>query len=328
MKPSTNLKKFILEYLNGNDFTFLPLKKGLSDRNIFRIVTGNFSFIAVESGLIPENIAFIEFTKSFYKINFKVPQILKVSADSSMYLTVDLGEKTLYDFILENIKERKILLKFYTKAINDLFIFQTDGNTVIDYGFCYQTGSFNSELITKDENKFIEYYGKYLPDYDAELFNDSFSILNAKLTSFNSGFFMYRDFQPRNIIINKDELFYIDYQSGRKGPLQYDLASFLYSGSIDITFEERNILLEHYLNIIKKSGIDSDLFTNSFNYFIIIRLLQMIGSYAFQIKVRNAAPLFFKDKIKKVIAHFEIINNSINEKEIKKMLSKIIFIHI
>ncbi len=328
MTLSEGLRNFISEYTKDNSFTFLPLKKGFSDRNIFRIISGNFSFIAVESELVAENIAFIEFTKSFKRLNFRVPDILKISDDNSMYLTVDLGEKTFYDFIIENSRERNLLLKFYRKALNDLFIFQTRGDTVIDYKYCYQTASFNSEQIISDENKFIKYYGQYLPGFDTGLFKDSFSVLNDKITSVNSGYFMYRDFQPRNIIINNGELHYIDYQSGRKGPLQYDLASFLYSGSIDVTIEERTFLLKHYFDNIKKEEIESVIFLESFNYFIIIRLLQMIGSYAYQITEKDTTPSYFNGKIKKVIAHLERINDSISEKEIKIMLDKIIFIHI
>jgi aminoglycoside/choline kinase family phosphotransferase len=328
MTLSKSLRNFIFEYTNDNGFTFLPLKKGFSDRSIFRIISNNTSLIAVESELKVENIAFTEFTKSFRSLNLRVPEILKISDDNSMYLTIDLGEKTLYDFSIENKRERNLLLKFYRKAINDLFIFQTIGDTVIDYKYCYQTNSFNSDLITSDENNFFKYYGQYLPGCDIELFQNSFSILNENLTSVNSEYFMYRDFQPRNIIINNDELYYIDYQSGRKGPLQYDLASFLYSGSIDVTIEERNLLLEHYLDILKKDEIDSGRFLESFNYFTIIRLLQMIGSYAYQIKEKNTTPSYFNGKIKKVIAHLERINDAISEKEIKRMLAQIIFIHI
>lgn len=328
MKLSTSLRKFVTDYLNNNEFTFSPLKKGFSDRNIFRIISNKISFIAIESELIPENIAFIEFTKSFKKLNFRVPDILKISDDYSIYLTADLGYKTFYDFIIEKTRERDLLLKFYRKALNDLFVFQTRGNIVIDYKYCYQTVSFNSELIISDENKFIKYYGQYLPGFDTELFKDSFSVLNNKLISCNSEYFMYRDFQPRNIIINNNELFYIDYQSGRKGPLQYDLASFLYSGSIDVTIEEKTLLFKQYLDILEKEEIDSGKFQEYFNYFVIIRLLQMIGSYAYQITKKNTTPSYFNGKIKKVIIHLERIKNSISEKVIKKMLDKIVIIHI
>lgn len=328
MQISKKLNSFISKYINYNNFTYKPLKKGFSNRNIYRVNYCNVSFIAVESDLTEENIAFIEFTKSFKKLNLKVPEILAISDDITMYLTTDLGEKTLFDFINENIKNRGLLLNFYNKAIKDLFTFQTIGSKVIDYKYCYQTNSFNSEQIISDENKFLDYYGKYLPEYDIDFFQNSFNTLNKNLTSVSPDYFIYRDFQPRNIIINNNELFYIDYQSGRKGPLQYDLASFLYSGSIDLTNEERNILIDNYLSILRQEGILNNNFMETFNYFIIIRLLQMIGSYAYQIKEKRTELSYFKNKIKKVIVHLNAIEKAFIEKDIKAMLDKIIFIHI
>jgi len=328
MSLSNNLKNFIAEFTGNNIFTYSPLKKGFSERNIFRINSGNSSFIAVESDIIPENTAFLEFTKSFKKLDLKVPDILKISSDKSIYLISDLGEKTLFDFINVNIDKRDLLLYYYRKALNDLFIFQSSGNLVIDYGYCYQTASFDFEQITADESKFIKYYGQYLPGFSYDLFLNSFNILNRYLISENDRYFMYRDFQPRNIIINDNELFYIDYQSGRKGPLQYDVASFLYSGSIDITKDERNILLGYYTDILKKENIDSDNFLKTFNYFVIIRLLQMIGSYAYQISEKKTTPYYFYAKIKKVIIHLQNMKGLISDKEIQIMLEKLIFIHI
>ena len=93
---------------------------------------------------------------------------------------------------------------------------------------------------------------------------------------------MYRDFQPRNIIISENELFYIDYQSGRKGPLQYDVASFLYSGSITLSRNEKNNLLNYYLKELSKYiKIDNSKFKKTFYYFAFIRLLQVLGSYGY-----------------------------------------------
>ncbi len=328
MLISNKLRSFISGYTKCNDFEYKPLKKGFSERNIYRIYSGNYTFIAVESDNIPENIAFIEFTKSFQKINLRVPDILVVSEDISMYITTDLGEKTLYDFINENINNRSLLLNYYKKSINDLFLFQTSGNKVIDYKFCYQTDSFNYEQILNDENKFVSYYAQYLPEYNSVFFQNTFNILNERLTSVDSEYFLYRDFQPRNIIINNDELYYIDYQSGRKGPLQYDLASFLYSGSINLTTDERKILIDNYLNILQSEGIFANNFMEKFNYFVLIRLLQMIGSYAYHITEKKSEISYFENKIRKVIKHLREIYYSINEKEIRDMIDKIIFIHI
>lgn len=328
MQISNKLNNFISEYSKSNDFTYKPLRKGFSERFIFRIYSLNNTFIAVESNSISENIAFIEFTKSFQKINLRVPEILAVSDDISMYIISDLGEKTLFDFINENIEDRNLLLHFYKKSIGDLFIFQTSGYKVIDFKYCYQTDTFDCEQITNDENKFIKYYGQYLPGFNYGLFQNAFKTLNKILISLDSVYFLYRDFQPRNIIINNNELYYIDYQSGRKGPLQYDLASFLYSGSINLTNDERNILIDTYLSILHQGGINSNNFMETFNYFVLIRLLQMIGSYAYQIAEKRTEVLYFEDKIRKVIEHMSGIKYIIKDNEIIDMIEKIIFIRI
>jgi aminoglycoside/choline kinase family phosphotransferase len=184
-------------------------------------------------------------------MGFNVPKIINVSQDNKYYLTEDLGNTTLYSYSLEKNTLSKEKFHYYEQALTDLLDFQLSGPD-LDYSYCYESSVLDENVLINDFNKFEEYYLKIFQNgnYNNELKDHAFKYI-LKETDINYHYFLYRDFQPRNIMIYSGKLYYIDYQSGRKGPLEYDLASFLYSGSIFINDEERAKLLTHYLKILK-----------------------------------------------------------------------------
>jgi len=134
---------------------------------------------------------------------------------------------------------------------------------------------------------------------------------------------MYRDFQPRNIMIKNQKLYYIDYQSGRKGPLQYDLSSFLYSGSIQLTKQQRKKLFEYYIGkLSEKISINKNLFIQNFYIISVARLLQMLGSYGYSFSVTENK-IFIKKTLKAFDRIEEILPN-IQGKFLKQFLEDLI----
>jgi aminoglycoside/choline kinase family phosphotransferase len=195
------------------------LSGGASGKLIHRIFIKDSTYIGIYNDDIPENLAFIGFTKSFASTGLNVPQVYHFSEDKKIYFLNDLGDVTLHKFLLDT-KNEKERMKFNRKALDNLLKFQVKGRDIIDFSLCYQSPTFDLAQIHIDEQKFIRYY---LPHNkkktDSEIISAALDLINGKVLSEDKMYFMYRDFQPRNIIVNEGNLFFIDYQTGRKGPL-------------------------------------------------------------------------------------------------------------
>jgi aminoglycoside/choline kinase family phosphotransferase len=295
------------------------LTSGVSDKLIIRIKSSNNSVIGIYNSYTRENITFLEFTKVFAGLGLNIPEILYVSDDFKVYFLSDLGEKTLYDSI-GSVKDRKELISLYKKALKYLIQFQISGKQKIDFSFCYETRVFDKEQIFLDTDKFELYYINKFLNTKNKFHKDSFinNILNVTIKD-SENYFMYRDFQPRNIVYNNDDLFFVDYQSGRLGPPQYDLISFLYSGSIDITHSERDTLSHYFIDEFSKyEKINKDVFLESLDYFALLRIIQVLGSYCFSyfgkenkntvekipIAINNLKALNLKDSNLKLVQDF------------------------
>ena len=298
-----------------------PVKADASERKLFLLSAGDSECIGVINGNVNENIAFIEFSKSFKNAGYNVPEIYDVSDDKKCYTEEYLGLMTLPNAVASISRDEYISV--CKNALEDLLKFQTEGINIINFDLCYQTKSFDSEQITFDENKFIRYYlNKFRPELLRDNMIDCFHKLNSILTQDYETYFMYRDFQPRNIMMWERSLYYLDYQSGRKGPLQYDVASFLYSGSAGFNDEEKDILLNHYLTSLSYNFIDKGNFLKYYKYFIIIRLVQMLGTYGYLIEKRNDENQL--PKIERALGNLKKVLEEVDEKEIRDCLIKLV----
>ncbi len=279
----TFLDEILSEYkaFSGKDpDCFEKLKGGVSDKLILRIVSGSGSVVGVFNSNVPENDAFTGFTNTFRNLNLNVPFVLHMRDDRKVYFISDLGYETLFEFAKRN-PPREELMSIYRDVILHLVKFQVLGAKHIDFNLCFETNVFDRNQAETDAGKFSKYYlqkhlnnGKSMPD------GKTFERLLDFTINGSKNYFMYRDFQPRNIVINKGLPYFVDYQSGRLGPCQYDLISFLYSGSIDITDDERIELKRHFLNEFSKyEPLDEETFYTSLDYFTLLRIIQVLGSY-------------------------------------------------
>jgi aminoglycoside/choline kinase family phosphotransferase len=281
------------------------IKRGVSEKLILRLIGKKKTVIGIYNKYVKENIAFIEFTNSFKVKKLKVPEILHVENGKEIYFISHLGKSTLFDYIKRS-PDRKNLLRVYRKVLLDLIDFQFYGRDLIDLQYCYETQFFDRHQIAYDIKRFYDYFLKKHVGVKFRIKKEKIidllipKVLDTKL------FFMYRDFQPRNIIKNGKELFYIDYQSGRLGPPQYDLTSFLYSGSIDIKQSERKELINYYFRKShRKLDLDEKEFFKSIKYFALLRLMQVLGSYCFSGYAKGKKDVM--DKIPTAIKNFRTL---------------------
>ncbi len=298
------------------------LQADSSERKIYRLFVGGKSFIGIGNEDEKENLAFINFTYTFIKSGLNVPDIINVSADNLFYIEEDLGDVTMFKLMASS--DRETMFEYYKSALADLIRFQVGTKDSINYDYCYQTREFNSEVIESDVKKFNDYFSrKFLNEtLNTRLINSILEVSNDIIIKAGNNFFLYRDFQPRNIMIMNNRLYYIDYQSGRKGPLQYDVASFLYSGSIDLNERERDTLLNFYITELNKfTEYDERKFKHYFYFFVFLRLVQMLGNYAYLYETRRDK--IIPEKISKALNNLKSISDKIENGEIKEFIKKL-----
>lgn len=295
------------------------LNADASDRNLFRIFTEKRSVIGVKNKHIKENLAFINFSRAFLNAGFNVPDVYAVSEDAKIYIEEDLGDINLFSF--SKTASRDECLNYYMKALSGLLDFQIRGINIVDLKYCYQTENFSNDLLYSDFQKFEEYYITKLKksDIDEALFNDVYNLLCTVNSGADNNFFLYRDFQTRNIMVKDCELYFIDFQSGRRGPLQYDAASFLYSGSIDLSEDERGLLLNFYIDAVnKRTGANVEKFMHEFYFFALMRLIQILGSYGYTYEKKKDESVL--KKIPKAISNIGSLRTKTSDPVILKFI--------
>lgn len=264
-----------------------PLAQSGSYRKYFRISGKEKKAIGVFNLDKRENRAFISFTKHFLKKGLNVPQLYSQSLKENIYLLEDLGDETLFSSIEKektNISLSEKVLSYYKDALSHLIRFQIDGGKDFDYSVCYPRGKYDKQSILWDLHYFKYYFVKLLKiNFNEQKLEDDFNAFAGILLSADKKYFMYRDFQSRNILVRDDNLYFIDYQGGRKGALQYDVASLLFQAKVNLPPSVRDELLNYYLNKVnQKSRIKTQNFLLYYYEYVLIRLLQTLGAYGFR----------------------------------------------
>jgi aminoglycoside/choline kinase family phosphotransferase len=198
-----------------------------------------------------------------------------------------LGDTTLFDYLSKTRESEGFsenIISEYRKVLQVLPKIQIIAGKDLDYSVCYPREAFDKQSMMWDLNYFKYYFLKLAKvPFDEQELEDDFQAFSNYLLSAPSGFFMYRDFQSRNIMLKDGGVYFIDYQGGRRGALQYDLASLLYDGKADIPQDARNQLFQFYLSELKNyMNVSEDEFTLYFNGFVLIRIMQAMGAYGFR----------------------------------------------
>ena len=258
-----------------------------SNRRYFRLESKKTSLIGVEGTSIDENKAFIEMAKHFYGQGLPVPKFLAQTDDGRFYMQEDLGDTLLFDAIAEGrttgvfCEQEKELLR---KTMQKLPAIQVLGAQDFDFSICYPQPKFNERSILWDLNYFKYCFLKSTGlDFQENLLEDDFAKLSELLLRSQTNTFMYRDFQSRNVMIKDGEPYFIDFQGGRKGPLYYDVASFLWQAKAQYRKELREELLQAYLDALKELvPVDEADFREQLKHFVLFRTLQVLGAYGFR----------------------------------------------
>lgn len=287
-----NLELLYRELYGEMPLTIEPLPVSGSGRRYFRLKSEHEGVVGAFNEDLRENRAFFSFTRTFSSEGLPVPALLCVSEAQCYYLLQDLGDTTLFSRVSETGTRistprntasdfDKTLINLYKAAIDWLPLFQRSGP---DFQDCYPRQAFDRQSMMWDLSYFKYYYLKLagIP-FDEQKLEDDFNRLCSFLLEAPGAFFMYRDFQSRNIMITDSGPWFIDYQGGRKGALQYDVASLLYDAKADLPQSVRDELLEYYLKVACKvlpDGVEG--FLKYFQGFSLIRILQAMGAYGFR----------------------------------------------
>ncbi len=284
----------LIETLGEKALETVAMPSSGSSRRYFRVKTDKRHLIGAYNINIEENDAFFSFSKHFKACGLPVPEILAISPDKNVYIQTDLGDDTLFNHVENCLKNDKFdaeTIELYKKSLEKLVDFQIVGHKGLDYSKAFPTPAFDEMSIMDDLN-----YFKYcfLKEQEEISFNETrldvdFQRLAKYILEAPSEFFMYRDFQSRNIMIVDNEPYFIDYQGGRKGPLQYDVVSLLYQVKARIPDDLRKELIDYYKQKLSKSCRDAQPcisttteFDKYFPAFVLLRLLQVLGAYGFR----------------------------------------------
>lgn len=233
-----------------------------------------------------ENEAFVSFAKHFKAARLPVPEIYLYAPHSGVYLQQDLGDVTLLDVLQEQRQSSEDSFphkadELYRTALEFLPRFQIEAGITVDFTKCHSSSDFSSHALSADMTSFTqELVPRLAPSWDISSLKGDFDTLISFLARAQGEFFLYRDFQSRNIMIVGDSPWFIDFQGGRKGPLQYDVVSLLYQSSAKIPQDSRCALLNHYLDHAQRyTHLDKDQFVSFLGGFIISRMIQVLGVY-------------------------------------------------
>lgn len=281
----------------AHNASLTPLTGSGSNRRYFRqIEADGTSLIRVEGISREENHAFIAMARHFRSLGLPVPTMLSVSDDEMTYTQNDLGNTLLFDYIRSgrqtgHFSEAETAL--LTKTLRALVHIQIEGAAGFDWSVCYPVAEFNRRSIYWDLN-----YWKYCflkttrLEFAESPLEDDFDRLADTLLSEQILGFMYRDCQSRNVMVvsqnGTDTPYFIDFQGGRKGPIQYDVASFLWQAKANFSDALREQLIDAYLDewqtlcVSKGQNADMQLFRRSLPHFVLFRTLQVLGAYGYR----------------------------------------------
>lgn len=340
MQSINHFEKLFKKWSGEKIISISPLPESGSSRKYFKITSNNKSAIGVYNTDKRENRALIYLTKHFLKHKLNVPKIYSQNLENSVYLIEDLGDVTLFSLIEQNRNGNLFngeVIELYKNILEQLPRFQITASKKLNFNYCYPRSKFDSQSIMWDLNYFKYYFLKLVKiDFDEQKLEDDFNTLTNFLLSADCNYFLYRDFNSRNIMIKNGKPCFIDYQGGRKGALQYDLASLLFDSKADLPNNLRTEFLEYYLSSVNKiKKINKKDFLKYYYGYVLIRLLQMFGAYGYRgyfegkahflksipYAVKNLEWLLKKSKIKSTIKTpelFSALEKIIESKELQK----------
>ena len=290
--PTEEIKNLFAGFSKATITSVDKLPQAGSERHYYRLHTTEGNFIATHGANIKENETFIYFSKHFAEKQLRTAVILAVNNDKSIYIQKDFGNVSLLDKLEEHGLNDEVYA-LYKQSLEQLALLQIKGHEELDYKKCLTNAAFGKEAIMAD----LLYFKYYFLDalrrpYDKQKLIKDFEALSNYLSHTEYKFFMFRDFQSRNIMVTSrpagglgEVVHFIDYQGGMKGAPQYDVASLLWQAKANLPDDWKQRLLEDYMNAFEnviEQSIDKEVFRSQYNGYVLIRLLQVLGAYGFR----------------------------------------------
>ena len=281
-----DIRNLFSEFSSDEVTSIDMLPQAGSERHYFRIHTPEKSYIATYGANLQENETFIYFSNHFKKKKLVTPEILCVNERKDIYIQEDFGNVSLLDKLEQGGFSDEVY-QYFKKSIEQLALLQVKGHERLDYKRCLTNSSFGKQAIMAD----LLYFKYYFLDalrrpYDKQKLMEDFEALSNYLSHTEYKFFMFRDFQSRNIYVREEgTVHFIDYQGGMKGAPQYDVASLLWQARANLPDDWKARLLEDYMNAFERvirKPIDREIFSTQYNGYVLIRLLQVLGAYGFR----------------------------------------------
>jgi aminoglycoside/choline kinase family phosphotransferase len=323
-------EKEIFSFFNGffeeKASRFLALPQSGSSRKNYIVENSKRKYVVTYNSNISENHAFFYFSDVFSELNLNTPQIFKINQAQNLYIQSYLGESTLSE-VIEKEGESERVKMLVQKSLQSLFKLQKSTENKIDFTKTFEYKSYNEYPILNDLFYFKNFFADVLelPYRKSKLISEFLELVKLLENLYPKGL-MLRDFQARNIMVNKDEVYFIDYQAAMEGPLMYDVVSFLFQAKANFSDDFKNEMLDFYINLWQNEDVEKQLH-NSLKPLQLIRFLQVLGAYGFRGLVQQKS--HFIASIDKGVQNIQNFSNSWkdikNYPELKKLIENIEF---
>lgn len=279
---SENAKRFFENHLGKKSSEFVTLAQSGSARVNFLATAGTEKYIITYNENIPENESFLYYSGLFSNLNLNTPSILAVSDDRTMYIQEFLGQQTLSEVITKE-QQSSTVRSLVQQTLERLFQMQTQTQGKIDFSKTFEYESYDELPVIHDLYYFKNFVADVLElEYNKSTLLKEFKKIASLIESIEPKGIMIRDFQARNIMVNeKNEVSFIDYQSAMKGPLMYDVISFLFQAKANFTDDFKQEMLEFYIQQFENSETKIQL-KNAVMPIQMMRFLQVLGAYGFR----------------------------------------------
>ncbi len=267
-----------------------------SDRLWYRVSHDNSSFIAGDHGIclpgtesLKQLHSFIHIGRHLFSKGIPVPRILNADRLSGMVILDDLGDVHL-ETLAKQQKDASALVKLYQTVIDLLMEFSTQGAQGFKSEWTCQTPTYSKELILEKECRYFmdAFINGYLNlDVSWQTLADEFDYIADQALEGGFTGLMHRDCQSRNIMICNGRPFFIDFQSARIGPLQYDLASLLLDPYVNLADAVKEALLDHTVKKLNLSSIQEKAFIRNYRFCCLTRNLQFLGAFAYLTRAKK-----------------------------------------
>ncbi|MBO7278009.1 MAG: phosphotransferase [Bacteroidales bacterium] len=281
------LKTLFEQHTGQRPENVVELPSSGSNRRYFRMTAGDICLIGALGTSVDENKAFWAIATHFHKQGLPVPEVYAHDEEFTCYIQQDLGDQILFNCIEEGrtrgkySEEERALLR---ETMASLPTLQFEGANGFDFSICYPQPEFDERMISFDLNYFKYCFLKATGlDFSELKLEEDFRRMSDVLMRSSSSTFLYRDFQARNVMLVDGKPYFIDFQGGRKGPIYYDVASFVWQAKANYSEELKHELIQTYIDSLRRyMPVDEAYFYSQLRHFVLFRTLQVLGAYGFR----------------------------------------------